>query len=176
MTSCVPRRRIARPALSPNYTHGHHAYSHLLINLGRYDESLVESRIFVELDPLSPASSLHLGQPYVAARLWDLAITQEQKTLSIEPNFVEAHRQLAEAYLGKRMYPEAIAEMRRAFQLAPANPQSPLYKALLGNFLAQAGDTAGAKRYLAEIKPARSPCSMLSYTPDWPTRTKHLIA
>lgn len=55
----------------------------------------------------------------------------------MEPNYVKAHRQLAEAYLGKGMHPQAIAEMR--------------------NFLAQAGDTAGAKRYLAEIKPANSP-------------------
>lgn len=62
-------------ALSPNYTHGHHVYSHLLLNLGRYDESLVESRKFLELDPLFPAANLHLGQHYVAARQWELAIT-----------------------------------------------------------------------------------------------------
>jgi TolB-like protein/DNA-binding winged helix-turn-helix (wHTH) protein len=41
-------------SLSPNYPAAHHWYSHLLIELGRFDESLVQSKLLLELDPVSP--------------------------------------------------------------------------------------------------------------------------
>lgn len=87
------------------------------MNLGRFDESLQESQKLLELDPVSTAANLHLGNHYMAARQWDLAIEQEKKTLKMDPDYVEAHRQLAEAYLGKKMYQEAETEMQRAADL-----------------------------------------------------------
>jgi eukaryotic-like serine/threonine-protein kinase len=139
-------------ALSPNYAPAHHWYSHLLMNLGRFDESLVESKRMLDLDPISPAANLHLGDHYLAARQWDLAIEQNQKTVRIDPNYVDAHRQLGEAYLGKRMFPEAIAEMSRAAELMRTRPGYTFYKALLGSAYAEAGDTASARKALAEVE------------------------
>ena len=137
--------------LSPNYAPAHHWYSHLLMNLGRFDESLVESKRMLDLDPISPAANLHLGDHYLAARQWDLAIAQNQKTVLMDPSYVDAHRQLGEAYLGKRMYPEAIAELSRAAELLRSRPAYPYNRAVLGSAYAQAGDTASARTVLAEI-------------------------
>jgi tetratricopeptide (TPR) repeat protein len=98
-----------------------------------------------------------LGNQYMASRQWDLAIAQEKKTLQMVPDYVEAHRQLAEAYLGKKMYHEAAAEMRRAADLSPSLKEYPLYTALLGNIMGQAGEIENAQRILVEIKAANQP-------------------
>jgi TolB-like protein/Tfp pilus assembly protein PilF len=144
-------------ALNPNYAPAHHWYSHLLMNLGRFDESFQESQKVLELDPVSPAANLHLGNHYLASRQWDLAIEQEKKTLKMDPDYVEAHRQLAEAYLGKKMYQEAETEMQRAADLLGPKRDYPLYPALLGNILGQAGDIPRAQKVLSEIKSSNQP-------------------
>lgn len=138
-------------ALSPGYAAGHHWYSHLLMYLGRFDESMVEARKTLELDPLSPAANLHMGYEYRALREWDRAIEQQKKTLELDPGYVDAHADLGEDYLGKGMYPEAIAELRQAAELVHSDPDYPFYAATLGFALAKSGNTAEARRILGKI-------------------------
>jgi serine/threonine-protein kinase len=109
--------------LSPNYTEGHHMYSHYLMAMGRFDESLAESQRFLELDPASPAPNLHLADHYLAARQYVQCITQELKTLQIDPNYVRAHQQLGQAYWQEGRYDEAISEFEKELSLSgiPAN-------------------------------------------------------
>jgi Tfp pilus assembly protein PilF len=71
-------------------------------------ESLVESRRNLELDPLSPATNLHLGWHFLNTRQYDQAIEQERKTLDMDPNYARAYLYLAEAYAQKGMFDEAI--------------------------------------------------------------------
>lgn len=150
-------------ALSPNYAAAHHWYSHLLLYLGRFDEAMVETRKLIELDPVSPTPSGHLAYQYLASRQWDLAIAQFNKALAEyknalaeDPSQIDEYSELGEAYLGKHMYKEAIAEMSRAVELSRTSAQYPFYLARLGNARAQAGDIAGAKKILAEL-PADDP-------------------
>ena len=150
-------------ALSPNYAAAHHWYSHLLLYLGRFDEAMVETKRMMELDPVSHTPSGHLAYQYLASRQWDLAIAQYRKTLAEyqnaparDPSEIAEYSELGEAYLGKRMYPEAIAEMSRAVEMSRASAQYPFFLARLGNARAQSGDTAGAKKILAEL-PADDP-------------------
>jgi TolB-like protein/Tfp pilus assembly protein PilF len=102
-------------ALKPSYAPAHHWYSHLLIDLGRFDESLAETKKLMELDPVSFTPGEHLAYHYRAARQWDLAIAEYQKSLAMYPDQANLHSELGEAYVGKHMYPEAIsgAEARR---------------------------------------------------------------
>jgi TolB-like protein/DNA-binding winged helix-turn-helix (wHTH) protein/tetratricopeptide (TPR) repeat protein len=146
--------------LSPNYAPAHHWYSHLLIDLGRYDEAMVETRRLMELDPVSATPGGHLAYQYLASRQWDPAIAQYQKVLAqyqnalaTDPSQIDEYCELGEAYLGKHMYPEAIAEMSRSVELSRAGSQYPFYLARLGNARAQAGDTAGARKILSELPP-----------------------
>lgn len=95
--------------LNPNYAEGHHEYSHLLLLLGRIDESFVESKKLLELDPVSETPIGHLGYHYLYARQYDEAIQQFQKDLQLYPDVV-SHGQLAEAYYQKGMFSDAVEE------------------------------------------------------------------
>jgi adenylate cyclase len=138
-------------ALKPSYAPAHHWYSHLLIDLGRFDESLAETKKLMELDPVSFTPGEHLAYHYRAARQWDLAIAEYQKSLAMYPDQANLHSELGEAYVGKHMYPEAMAELRRGEEMMRSRTEYPMYLARLGSALAQSGDVAGAKKILAEL-------------------------
>ena len=59
--------------LNPADSNARHQYSHYLLALGRFDESLAEAQRAVEQDPLSPMMSTHLGEHYHLAREPDRA-------------------------------------------------------------------------------------------------------
>ena len=138
-------------ALSPNYASAHHWYSHLLIELGRLDESLIEAKTLLELDPVSPTPVGHLAYHYRAAREWDLAITWYQKELAMDPSHVDDFGEMGEAYVGKRMFPDAIEQLTRAVEMSRNGAQHPYYLARLGYAYALSGDVAKAKKILAEL-------------------------
>jgi len=148
-------------ALSPSFAPAHHTYSHLLIDLGRYDESMVETVRLMELDPVSPTPSGHLAYQYLASRKWDLAIDQYHKALSIDPSQVGEYLELGEAYLGKNMYPEAIAEIKKAVEMSGGGADYAFYLARLGNAYARAGQVPAAKKILRGLpsdKPVEAAC------------------
>ena len=138
-------------ALGPSYAPAHHWYSHLLIELNRFDESLVEAKIFLELDPVSPTPVGHLAYHYRAARQWDLAIAWYQKELAIDPTQIDAHGEMGEAYIGKRIFPEAIRKLSSAVEMSRNGAQYPYYLARLGHAYALNGDTSKAEKILAEL-------------------------
>src|SRR5207247_4995017 len=65
-------------------------------------------------DPLALDISWDIGVSLSFSRQYDRAIEQFQKTIEMDPNFVPAHNGLAQAYQGKGMYDEAIAELKNA--------------------------------------------------------------
>lgn len=138
-------------ALSPNYASAHHWYSHLLLELGRFDESLIEAKTLLELDPVSPTPVGHLAYHYRAARQWDLAIAWYQKELAMDPNHSDDYGETGEAYVGKRMFPEAIKNLSRAIEMSRDSAQYPYYLARLGFAYGLAGDLAKARGVLAEL-------------------------
>jgi TolB-like protein/DNA-binding winged helix-turn-helix (wHTH) protein/Tfp pilus assembly protein PilF len=138
-------------ALSPNYASAHHWYSHLLIYLGRFDESLAEAKILLELDPVSPTPIGHLAYHYRAARQWDLAIAQYQKELALNPTQTDEYGEMGEAHIGKRMFTEAIQELNRAVEMSRTSTQYPYYLARLGYARALAGDVTEARKILAQL-------------------------
>lgn len=103
-------------ALSPSFAEVHHEYSHFLLNLGRINESLVESNRFRELDPVSETPMGHLAYHYLYARQYDVAIQEYQKTFQLytveDPN---SHFQLGNAYYQKGMFHEAVDEYLKGF-------------------------------------------------------------
>jgi serine/threonine protein kinase/Tfp pilus assembly protein PilF len=107
-------------ALNPSFAQGHHEYSHLLSLLGRFDESLSESKKFLELDPVSEDPIGHLAYHYRAARQYDEAIEQYQKVFKLFPKTRDAQWcfQLGDVYGQKEMFPEAVAEYLKGFERA----------------------------------------------------------
>jgi len=91
--------------LNPNYAEAHHFYSHVLLLLGRYEESLRESRAFLELDPVSESPIGHLAWHYISARHFDEGIAQSLKDLQSYPD--SPQDLLEDAYYAKGMFREA---------------------------------------------------------------------
>jgi TolB-like protein/DNA-binding winged helix-turn-helix (wHTH) protein/Tfp pilus assembly protein PilF len=109
--------------LNPGDTLAHHMYSHFVLYMGRNQESLEESELYLRLDPLSVAANNHLGYYYLAAGHYDLAIQQEHKTLQIDPNYHDALFYLGEAYRHKGMPQEALIQYEKVMTLEGASPE-----------------------------------------------------
>ena len=99
--------------LSPSHGGGHHQYSHLLLLQGRFDESLVESKKYLEVDPVSESPVGHLCYHYLYSRQYDEAITQCRKAIQYSDS--PQGYTLAEAYYQKGMFREAHEEYLKAF-------------------------------------------------------------
>ncbi|MGA7274766.1 MAG: tetratricopeptide repeat protein, partial [Candidatus Udaeobacter sp.] len=118
-----------------------------LLALGRFDESIVEAKRSIELDPLSMINNADFGNDYYYAHRYDEAITQLRKTIEIEPRFYLARYYLGQALQMKGQLPEAIAEYRKASEL----DDDPFALALLGQAYARAGQTDDAKKILDRL-------------------------
>jgi tetratricopeptide (TPR) repeat protein len=99
--------------LDPNDSHAHQRYADNLGLLGgRAQDALAEINHAQQLDPLSLAISVDVGNVYTYARRFDEAIVVCKKVASENPAFADAHSCLANAYWGKKMYPQVIEEWK----------------------------------------------------------------
>jgi Flp pilus assembly protein TadD len=72
----------------------------------------------------------------------------------MDPNFALAHNQLAQAYLQKHMYDEAVAELQKAVQLSGS---SPTCTANLARAYVLSGKRSEALELLSELKKRSNP-------------------
>lgn len=83
--------------------------------MGKRDEAKAERSRALELEPYSPffnAFALFESEQ-------DKALERAQFTIDLDPNFYYSHFGAANVYRRLKMFPEAIAEYRRAKELAP---------------------------------------------------------
>jgi eukaryotic-like serine/threonine-protein kinase len=135
--------------LSPNYVEAHHRYSHYLVAVGRFEESLTESLRGLELDPIDLSMNTHLGWHYLMARQNDKAIAELEKTLELDQSFVRARLFLGQAYERTGRYEEAIAEFKKARDLYG---QGQVASGMLGHAYAVAGLRSEAQKTLKNLK------------------------
>jgi DNA-binding winged helix-turn-helix (wHTH) protein/TolB-like protein/Tfp pilus assembly protein PilF len=107
--------------LNPNSADAHTFYAHLLSNTGHHAEALAEIKRARELDPLSSRINALEGQFLLHAGQTDKALTRLQKTFELDPNFWLAHLFASSTYIEKGMFPEAVAEARKARELSGAS-------------------------------------------------------
>ena len=108
--------------LNPNSSIIHYLHMIFLTVNGRHEEAIVEATRARELDPLSAAIHGGLGETLVLAGRFDGAIEDVKKTIMMDPNQYYPRWILGNAYLGKSMMKEAIAEFKKAFELSGGNP------------------------------------------------------
>ena len=132
--------------INPNYATAHHWYAFHLWRTGRHEQALMEAAWARHLDPVSPIINTDEAVFQLAAGHTDLAIQQLQRTIELDPDFSEAHRSLAVAWVRQRKFPDAMAEARKAVDLNPDNDGT---QATLGYVYAVTGDR---KRALAVVK------------------------
>lgn len=73
--------------LDPESPSAHHVYAVLLSQLGRTDEAIRETTLARDLDPVSLIINAFVGRAYTTARNYEMAITQIERTLEMDPNF-----------------------------------------------------------------------------------------
>jgi tetratricopeptide (TPR) repeat protein len=134
--------------LNPNLTIALHRYSHLLVPLQRWEESLTVSRRALELDPLDPEMHVHLGWHYLHARQYDDVANACQEALRIDPRFHEAMWFLGVAMGEQGRLDEAAAVLREGVALSNSTVQ----RASLGYVLAKAGRQEDARQIMVAFE------------------------
>lgn len=141
--------------LKPGYARAHEWYALFLSVRSRFDEALAEMMRAQELDPFSASVNTGLGRIYHFSRTYDLAVEQFRKTIDLDPAYAEAHFGLGMTYTAMKRYSEALKELEAARILSGDRP---VVRAMIGLTHGLAGDSAEARKLLAEfIKPGSPP-------------------
>jgi len=135
-------------AISPNYVHAHHWYSHLLAAVGRLDESLAESRKLIELDPLDLVNNVHLSWHHYMAREFPAAISEAQRTLAMEKRFQWGHFFTGLALNAVGEHRDALKYLRASLDLSG---QSTVMLAALGHAYGTAHEYDAARKVLTQL-------------------------
>ncbi|MGH7509422.1 MAG: TPR end-of-group domain-containing protein [Gemmatimonadales bacterium] len=114
------RRAIA---LEPGSPDAYHAYSHLLLAVGRIDESLEASERALQLSPAAPDLTQHLGWHYLHARQYGRARETLLRAVDLDSTAWGPHLDMALLEQVTGNYPEAEAHLRIPLQVAPQRPE-----------------------------------------------------
>jgi TolB-like protein/DNA-binding winged helix-turn-helix (wHTH) protein/Tfp pilus assembly protein PilF len=144
-------------ALNPDYATAHQWYAEYLRLMGRFDESIAESRKALDLDPLSLVINVEAGLPYYFRHQYDKAAEHFQKAIALDPSFALAYVEMGWAYEDSGDLPKAIATLQKAAQL----DNTTAVMTALANAYAAAGQTADARRILQTLE-QRSKSSYVS--------------
>jgi tetratricopeptide (TPR) repeat protein len=135
-------------ALKPSYADAHRLRAEALWQTGRLNEAIAETKLTLELDPLSLGDNAILGQEFFLAREYDRAIEQERQVLELDPNFIDAYYFRGLAYVKKSMYKEGMAEFEKGVAISPVNTEA---LTGLGYGYAVTGRTVEAHRILDKL-------------------------
>ena len=136
-------------ALSPSDAGAHHIYSHYLLTMDRLTESVAESRIASELDPLNPTLSTCVGWHCLYARQYDDAIAECLKLVNDHKAGAITYYYLGRVYVRQGKLEDGIAALEIA-EKKSGGLNSVL--ATLGYAYGLAGRRADAERALAVLK------------------------
>ena len=139
------RRAIA---LNPNNSIGRIWFSHLLLPMGRKEESLAHSLKALENDPLNLIINLHLGWHHFYTGDYEPAINQLQQTLELNPDFVLASLFLGQVYEQQMRFEEAISQFEHGVEVSGRNP---IHLAALGHGFGVSGRQDDAEAILKEL-------------------------
>ena len=99
----------------------HGMYAQYLDSMGRFEEGFREHEIARELDPVALILIVGGGDHFLLSRQYDKAIAEFRKALDMDPNFAEAHGDLALAYFSKGMKEESITELEQEAMIEGEN-------------------------------------------------------
>jgi serine/threonine protein kinase len=124
-------------------------FAEYLLAVDRIDEAIDEIKKAQEIDPLSLIINSIVAWAFYFAGQYDEAIIQGHNALEIDPSFPWAHYRLGQAYEGKEMFAEALAELEKAKQLYPGNNE---ISAALAHAYAVSGSKTKAQQILHELQ------------------------
>jgi DNA-binding winged helix-turn-helix (wHTH) protein/tetratricopeptide (TPR) repeat protein len=138
-------------ALDPNSPRGHFLYARLLGAMGRFDESLRESRTALQLAPDSPAMAAGLAIAFFGAGRLEEAVEQGRQAIRLDPRVSLGHFWQALALADVGRFDEAMTEA-----LASRTGVGNLPVAVVGYIHGRAGRRADALEVLRALETARA--------------------
>jgi TolB-like protein len=142
--------------LNPNSTRALSARAFFLGYIGQHEESIELWKRFVELEPVAPHVNTRLGVGYLMAQRYDESISQLNKAVALEPDYLDAHIFLCYAYAKKGMHEEAARES----VIVTGYRQSWWPEAWV---LAVAGQSAQARELISQIPAEESEIPAISW-------------
>ena len=124
-------------------------FAEYLLAVDRIDEAIDEIKKAQEIDPLSLIINTIVAWAFYFAGQYDEAIIQGHNALEIDPSFPWAHYRLGQAFEGKEMFAQALAELEKAKQLYPGNNE---ISAALAHAYAVSGSKTKAQQILHELQ------------------------
>ena len=135
--------------LNPNLVEAHNRYSNYLSLLERHTEALAEIKRAQEVDPLRASLRGNEATALSLARRYDEAIEKVQQYIELSPDHGMPHVMLGFMYEGKGMYPQAIAEFKKAMSIIGETTSCQIY---LGYALAMSGKQKEARALFEKLK------------------------
>jgi serine/threonine protein kinase/tetratricopeptide (TPR) repeat protein len=132
--------------LNPNSGTAYDTLGLMLAAMERYDEAMEAQIRAHELDPL--AHRLDRATTCLRAGRYSEALDIALRVNELDPHFALARATLGWAYLYTGSPEQGLAELRKAVALAP---DSTMFLAQLGQFLAQMGKTEPAREVLRQL-------------------------
>src|SRR5437867_1235482 len=135
--------------LNPNYGRVCNSYGAHLACTGRLDEAIAEIGRARSLNPLALEVNDCAAVIFNCANQFDKSLEACEKMFKIDESFFPAYQDLAEAYIEKSRYDEAIEVLQKAMALSKG---ASTIKGRLGFAYARAGRSAEARAILREME------------------------
>ena len=139
-------------ALNPSYAFGHDQYGFYLGLRRRLDEAVAESRLAIELDPLSPLTATDSAFALTYQRKYSAAKEQCRNALALDPNNWFGQFALGWIDIQAGKFNEAITEL----QQARAMDSPPYVAGWLGYAYAKSGERTKAEATITELNQTSS--------------------
>ena len=138
--------------LNPSLADAHQEHGTYLEALRRFDEAVAARKRARDVDPLSASRTADVGYPLYYAGRYDEAIEYYRTALKLDPSFFWSYVWIGQAQIEKRLYAEAIDEIKKAVGMSGDNTR---VLGTLAYAYAVAGQRAKAQQLLGELQ-ARS--------------------
>jgi len=100
--------------LRPHEAMLRHGWADYLMVMGRYDESLEQTRLGRSSDPASPVAAMVAVFHAMAARRFDEVVGDGRRALLLRPGAASVHSMIGQALWQEEKYDEAVAELKLA--------------------------------------------------------------
>jgi len=136
--------------LDPNNSVAHRNYAHYLMLNRRFDESLEENKLAIDLAPFEILGTAHLIQLYAAEHQQDKVIEQCKRVLEMDPAHTGVYGALSHAYEAKGQWAEAVTALDHLQELHLIGRIG--YLANAAHIWAASGDKNRAEAAMAEVQ------------------------
>jgi tetratricopeptide (TPR) repeat protein len=104
--------------LDPESAHAHDNLATVLAEKGRFIDALESYVKAVRLEPQNP-NTYHYLASFLSSRSFDASVSLYKHTLELDPEFIDAHVNLALTYGDRGMLDEATSNLEQAIKLDP---------------------------------------------------------